>query len=196
MHPSRAPGPFWPKRAPDRTPITTDCCVLRRGLKSGPREPQRAEDRTRSFFEGSSRNRTDLQKISQNTYLQKTMCFTRRNGRRAKSGGLRARNGSRVFSKKVAPLQRQGPAGTKQIRGVSEECPGSVRGVQCWSVVSRKRQSLRTASCKLMILHASGPEVRRIVFRHPSPKGLATRGGTRITCSIDIMFPELVMVVL
>ena len=23
VHPSRVPGPFWPKRAPDRTPITT-----------------------------------------------------------------------------------------------------------------------------------------------------------------------------
>ena len=40
VHPSRVPGPFWPKRAPDRTPITKECCVLRRGLKSGPREPK------------------------------------------------------------------------------------------------------------------------------------------------------------
>ena len=32
------PGPFWPKRVADRTPITTEGCVLRRGLKSGPRE--------------------------------------------------------------------------------------------------------------------------------------------------------------
>ena len=133
VHHSRVPGPCWPKRAPDRTPITTECCVLRRGLKSGPREPQRADECTRTFFEGSSRNRTDLPKISQKTDLQKTMCFTRRNGRRAKSGGLRVRNGIRVFPKNVAPLLRQGPAGTKatprSVRRVPEECQRSVQGV-------------------------------------------------------------------
>ena len=143
-------------------------CVFRRGLKSGPREPQRADECTRTFFEGSSRNRTDLPKMSQKTDLQKTMCFTRRNGRRAKSGGLRARNGGRFFSKNVAPLQRRASAvktaNPRSDRGVSGKCQVSVRGVQCWSVVSRKRQSLRTASCNLMILHASGPEVRRIFF--------------------------------
>ena len=125
MHPSRVPDPFWPNRVADRTPITTEGCVFRRGLKSGPREPQRAEDRTRTFFEGSSRNRTDLPKISQNTDLQKTMCFTRRNGRRAKSGGLRARNGGRVFSKSVARLQRQGPAGTKATPRSVPQAPGA-----------------------------------------------------------------------
>ena len=40
VDPSRGPGPFWPTRAPDRTPITTDWCVLRRGIKSSPREPK------------------------------------------------------------------------------------------------------------------------------------------------------------
>ena len=40
VHPSRVPGPFWPKRVADRTPITTEGCVFRRGLKSGPREPK------------------------------------------------------------------------------------------------------------------------------------------------------------
>ena len=34
MHPSRASGPFWPKRAPDRTPITTDSCVFVVALKA------------------------------------------------------------------------------------------------------------------------------------------------------------------
>ena len=40
VHHSRVPGPFWPKRVADRTPITTDSCVFRSGLKSGPREPK------------------------------------------------------------------------------------------------------------------------------------------------------------
>ena len=65
----------------------------------------------------------------------------------------------------AAPEARGKPRETKQIRGVSGECQASVRRVQCWSVVARKRQSLGTASCKLMILHASGPEVRRIISR-------------------------------
>ena len=40
VHPSRVPGPFWPNRVADRTPITTEGCVFRRGLKNGPREPK------------------------------------------------------------------------------------------------------------------------------------------------------------
>ena len=52
VHLSREPGPFWPNRAPDRTPITTYNCVFLRGLKSGPWEPQKAEECTRMFFEG------------------------------------------------------------------------------------------------------------------------------------------------
>ena len=69
VHPSRVPGPFWPKRVPGRTPITMHSCVFRRGLKSGPREPQRAKERTRTFFEGSYRNRTALPKIRPKTDL-------------------------------------------------------------------------------------------------------------------------------
>ena len=40
VHPSRAPGPFWPNRDADRTLITTVSCVVRRGLKSGRRGPK------------------------------------------------------------------------------------------------------------------------------------------------------------
>ena len=70
-------------------------------------------------------------------------------------------------SASAAPGARGNQSNTEEcqrsVQGVFKECPRSVQGVQCWSVVARKRQSLRTASCKLMILHASGPEVRRII---------------------------------
>ena len=58
MHPSRVPGPFGPKRVADRTPITTECCVFRRGLNIRPREPHKAEECTRTFSEGPVKNRT------------------------------------------------------------------------------------------------------------------------------------------
>jgi hypothetical protein len=50
VHHSRVPGPFWPKRAPNRTPITTEGCVSRRGLKSGPREPKERKSAPRRFL--------------------------------------------------------------------------------------------------------------------------------------------------
>ena len=40
VHPSRAPGPFWPNRDADRTLITTVGCVVRRGRKSGHGSPK------------------------------------------------------------------------------------------------------------------------------------------------------------
>ena len=40
MHPSRAPGPFWPNRDADRTLITTVGCVFRCGRRSGHGSPQ------------------------------------------------------------------------------------------------------------------------------------------------------------
>ena len=50
MHHSRVPGPFWPKRASGRTPITTECCVLHRGLESGPREPKERKSAPARFL--------------------------------------------------------------------------------------------------------------------------------------------------
>ncbi len=58
-----------------------------------------AEERTRTFFEGSYRNKTALPKIRRKTDLQKTCMFYVRNGLRAKSGGLRAKNGGHNFQK-------------------------------------------------------------------------------------------------
>ena len=51
VHHSRVPGPFWPKRVADRTPITTVGCVFRRGLKSGPREPKERKSAPAHFLE-------------------------------------------------------------------------------------------------------------------------------------------------
>ena len=93
MHPSRASGPFWPKRAPDRTPITTDSCVFRRGLKNGPREPHKAEECTHTFLKGSL-------KIRKKTGTPKTMCFTMRNG-------LITKSWNQILSKSGTPLERQ-----------------------------------------------------------------------------------------
>ncbi len=39
VHPSRAPGQFWPNRDAVRTLITTVSCVVRRGRKSGHGSP-------------------------------------------------------------------------------------------------------------------------------------------------------------
>ena len=39
VHPSQAPGPFWPNRDADRTLITTVGCVVRRGRKNGHGSP-------------------------------------------------------------------------------------------------------------------------------------------------------------
>ena len=50
MHHSRVPGPFWPTRVADRTPITTEGCVFRRGLKSGPREPKERKSAPARFL--------------------------------------------------------------------------------------------------------------------------------------------------
>ena len=50
VHHSRVPGPFWPKRVADRTPITTVGCVFRRGLKSGPREPKERKSAPARFL--------------------------------------------------------------------------------------------------------------------------------------------------
>ena len=106
------------------------CVVALKVARGSPKERRSAPARCLKALPEIGRI---FQRISQKTNLQKTMCFTRRNGRRAKSGGLRARNGGRVFSKNVAPLQRQGPAGTKatprSVQGVPEECQASVRGV-------------------------------------------------------------------
>ena len=97
--PSRVQGPFWPTRAPDRTPITTDCCVLRRGIKSSPREPKGRKSVPGLVLKA-------LKKLGPKTDTPKTMCFTSPNGLRAKIGG-------RAFSKNDTPLERQG---TLQIR--------------------------------------------------------------------------------
>ena len=51
VHHSRVPNPFWPKRVADRTPITTEGCVFRRGLKSGPREPKERKSAPVRFLE-------------------------------------------------------------------------------------------------------------------------------------------------
>ena len=50
VHHSRVPGPVWPKRVADRTPITTVGCVFRRGLKSGPREPKERKSAPERFL--------------------------------------------------------------------------------------------------------------------------------------------------
>ena len=70
VHHSRVPGPFWPKRAPGRTPITMECCVLRRGLKSGPREPKERKSAPGRFLKA-------LNKLGKNTEVHKTLCCTR-----------------------------------------------------------------------------------------------------------------------
>ena len=95
VHPSATPGPFWPKRVADRTPITTDSCVFRRGLKSGPREPKGRKSAPAGFLKA-------LPRIGPKTELHQTLCFTMRNCFRTKNWGP-------YFSKNVAPLQRQGP---------------------------------------------------------------------------------------
>ena len=79
VHPSRVPGPFWPKRVPDRTPITTDSCVFRSGLKSGPREPKERKSAPRRFLKA-------LNKLGQKTEVHQTLCFTMRNFFRTKIG--------------------------------------------------------------------------------------------------------------
>ena len=93
VHHSRVPGPFWPKRAPDRTPITTDSCVFGRGLKNGPREPHKAEECTHTFLIGSL-------KIRKKTGTPKTMCFTMRNG-------LMTKSWNRILSNSGTPPGRQ-----------------------------------------------------------------------------------------
>ena len=112
MYPSRVPGPFWPKRVADRTPITTNGCVFRRGLKSGPREPKERKSAPGRFLKA-------LNKLGQKTEVHQTLCFTMRNC-------FRTRNGGRVFSKNVAPLQRQGPFGN-----LGELGTGSTFGLEC-----------------------------------------------------------------
>ena len=72
MHPSRVPGPFWPQRVADRTPITTECCVFRRGLKSGPREPKERKSAPGRVLKA-------LPKLGPKTEVHKTLCFTMRN---------------------------------------------------------------------------------------------------------------------
>ena len=112
MHHSRVPGPFWPKRVADRTPITTVGCVFRRGLKSGPREPKERKSGTARFLKA-------LNKLGQKTEVHQTLCFTMRNCFRTKKEG-------RCFSKNVAPLQRQGPFGN-----LGELGTGSTLGLEC-----------------------------------------------------------------
>ena len=112
MHPSRVPGPFWPKRVADRTPITTDSCVFRRGLKSGPREPKGRKSAPAGFLKA-------LPRIGPKTEVHQTLCFTMRNCFRTKNWG-------RYFSKNVAPLQRQGPFGN-----LGELGTGSTFGLEC-----------------------------------------------------------------
>ena len=70
VHPYRSPGPFWPQIAPDRTPITTEGCVFRRGLKSGPREPKERKSAPERFLKA-------LNKLGKNTEVHKTLCCTR-----------------------------------------------------------------------------------------------------------------------
>ena len=70
VHPSRVPGPFWPKRVADRTPITKECCVFCRGLESGPREPKERKSAPGRFLKA-------LNKLGPKTGTPKTMCFTR-----------------------------------------------------------------------------------------------------------------------
>ena len=95
VHPSAVPGPFWPKRVADRRPITTDSCVFRSGLKSGPREPKGRKSAPAGFLKA-------LPRIGPKTEVHQTLCFTMRNCFRTKNLGP-------YFSKNVAPLQRQGP---------------------------------------------------------------------------------------
>ncbi len=53
---------------------------------------------------------------------------------------------------------------------MSKECPRSVKGLQCWSLVARKSSSLDQQAVRLMILHAFGPEVRRnSIISQPRP---------------------------
>ena len=112
VHPSATPGPFWPKRVADRTPITTDSCVFRRGLKSGPREPKGRKSAPACFLKA-------LPRIGPKTEVHQTLCFTMRNCFRTKNGG-------RVFSKSDAPLQRQGP-----FTNLGELGTGSAFGLEC-----------------------------------------------------------------
>ena len=97
VHHSRVPGPFWPKRVADRTPITTVGCVFRRGLKSGPREPKERKSAPARFLKA-------LNKLGQKTEVHQTLCSTMRNC-------FRTQNGGPYFSKNDAPLQRKGPFG-------------------------------------------------------------------------------------
>ena len=116
MHPSRVPGPFWPKRVADRTPITTVGCVFRRGLKSGPREPKERKSAPRRFLKA-------LNKFGQKTEVHQTLCSTMRNC-------FRTQNGGPYFSKNDAPLQRQGPFGN-----LGELGTGSALGLECCASV-------------------------------------------------------------
>ena len=44
MHPAAVPGPFWRKKASDRTPITTENCVF---VVARKRASEGTEERTR-----------------------------------------------------------------------------------------------------------------------------------------------------
>ena len=109
VHHSRVPGPVWPKRVADRTPITTVGCVFRRGLKSGPREPKERKSAPARFLKA-------LNKLGQKTEVHQTLCSTMRNC-------FRTQNGGPYFSKNDAPLQRKGPFGNLEKRGAAQSIP-------------------------------------------------------------------------
>ena len=122
MHQSRVPGPFWPKRVADRTPITTVGCVFRRGFKSGPREPKERKSAPARFLKA-------LNKLGQKTEVHQTLCSTMRNC-------FRTQNWGPYFSKNDAPLQRQGPFGNlgklpRGARNLRELGTGSAFVFEC-----------------------------------------------------------------
>ena len=126
---SRVPGPFWPKRVADRTPITTEGCVLRRGLKSGPREPKERKSAPGRFLK-------TLNKLGQKTDTPKTMCLTRRNG-------FRAQNGGPYCSKNDVPLQRSGP-----FANLGELGTGSTLGLECCASTCEHSQGCPRSLCE------------------------------------------------
>ena len=69
------PGPFWPNRVADRTPITTEDCVFRRGLKNGPREPKERKSGPARFLKALNKLG---QQIEENTGAQTIVFYDAR----------------------------------------------------------------------------------------------------------------------
>ncbi len=70
-------------------------CVFRLGPKSGPREPRRAEERTRTFSEGPFKNRTKIK------HAENQMFYDTKRLSDQKLGSLLSKNG--------VPLERFWP---------------------------------------------------------------------------------------